>query len=79
MLVVHVEVWPGGNMRARRVIHTLNIVNESQLEDVSDYTFHVDGGEELWVLDHRRSDGALELIRRAIEVFQEDEAQLSTS
>jgi hypothetical protein len=76
MLVVHVEIWPGGNMRGRHVIHTLNIVNESQLEEVSDYSFRVDGGEELWVLGHRRDDGALELIRRAIETFQKDDSQL---
>lgn len=66
MLVVNVEVWPGGDMRRRRVIHVMSLVNESDLNDISDYSFYIDGVRYKDIIGHKRSHGAIELIQKAL-------------
>lgn len=72
MLVVKVEVWPGGDESRAREIERLYAGNISSLADVSDYIYRF--GDRDWmdgnsahVFGHRRSDGAWELVRRILE------------
>lgn len=65
MLVVTVEVWPGGRPLERRVIGVLNLANVSELADLSDYEGYLDG-KRVEVKEHKRSDGAWALIRRVL-------------
>lgn len=71
MMVVTVEVWPGGRLLRRRVIHTMNLANVSELADVSDYEGAIDG-EDLKVVGHNRATGAWKLVQRALEQADED-------
>jgi hypothetical protein len=71
MLVVTVEVWPGGRMLARRVIGTMNLANISGLADTSDYEGYIDG-EPIEITGHLRSTGAWELIRTALNQHLDD-------
>ena len=71
MLVVSIEVWPGGRMLQRRVIHTMTLANVSDLAEVSDYTGFVDG-EPIEVHGHRRADGAWVLVQKALEAHLDD-------
>lgn len=75
MLVVAVEVWPGGD-RSRKVrIANAVAVNISELAPVSNYECRVSAtgcaplgimptDEDFKIEDHHRADGALELVRR---------------
>lgn len=59
-------------MRARRVIHTINLINESDLAEQSDYDLWIDGdqpdlGGQIDRLRHKRSDGALRLLWLALQ------------
>ena len=76
MLRVLVEIWPGGSEEFRRPIADLRIVNESGLEDVSDYSYAL--ADNLTsttrnpptigtVLRHRRASGWLSLVRRVLQ------------
>ena len=66
MLVVTVEVWPGGDMRRRRVVGTMTAANISELAEVSDYEVSIDGEPIVVIPKHRRSDGVWALVRRAL-------------
>lgn len=79
MLVVKVEVWPGGDCRRAEVVAEATAANVSGLADVSDYQCRVAAtgfaelgiepvSEEFKIEDHHRSDGALELVRRMFSV-----------
>ena len=65
MLVVTVEIFPGGDSRRRQHIHTMSIVNESMLAENSRYDVWLDG-RQVGEVRHRRSDGALVLIGKAV-------------
>lgn len=78
MLVVTVELFPGGFEPSRRTIATLRIANESQLSDVSDYevvamqsanpaTGDPPGIAEFRVVEHDRRQSVWALLRRASE------------
>lgn len=72
MLVIRVEIWPGGNPRGRRTIGTAAIANVSELANVSDYTVAL-MDERGYVSDvrevhrHRRSAGFWPLLARAFQ------------
>lgn len=66
MLVVKVEVWPGGDVRRAKKIHTIHIGNVSNLAPVSDYEVFVDG-KPYMIRGHKREDGALALIKKVLE------------
>ncbi|MET4218715.1 hypothetical protein ABIB00_003933 [Bradyrhizobium sp. LB14.3] len=78
MLVVTVELWPGGSSRLRRPIGTMHIGNQSDLADVSDYwviamatanplTGEPAGIAQFPVLAHPRRQRVWALIQRACE------------
>lgn len=77
MLVIRVELWPGGSIENRRVIAEMNIANISNLaersdyrviatEDPSDITGLVDGLNENFVVqNHLRRQSVWALVGRA--------------
>lgn len=65
MLVVTVEIWPGGSPLRKKVIGAMQLANVSQLAEVSNYEGYLDDSP-VAVQDHFRADGAWELVRRAI-------------
>lgn len=65
MMVVTVEVWGGGDVRRKRHVSTMTLVNESQLAEISDYDVWIDG-ERKGKVRHHRSDGAWPLVKRAL-------------
>lgn len=78
MLVVKVELWPGGSGALRRPIGTLHVVNDSDLADVSDYralamelanplTGRPPGIARFQVLAHARRQRVWALLARACE------------
>lgn len=78
MLVVTVELWPGGRSAGKRALGTLLIGNESHLADVSDYhviamelgndlTGDPAGIAEFKVLDHVRRQRVWALLQRACQ------------
>ena len=69
MLVVRVEIWPGGDSRAQRQIEALTIVNVGSAEPGwHAYETRHDG--RLAHVRHRQGDGALVLIARAIDALE---------
>lgn len=78
MMVVKIEVWPGGDESRAREIERLFVANISALADTSDYVYEfVQPGQprtaatldqpDGLVTDHVRSDGAWELTRRVLQ------------
>jgi len=65
VLVVTVEVWPGGDPRRKQCVGWMTAVNESALAENSRYDVHVDG-ESVGTVRHRRSDGAWALVRKCM-------------
>jgi hypothetical protein len=77
MLMVKVEIWPGGAEHRKREIGRMTIGNISDLEDLSDYEVwgiaksnHLSGQRELEydgvVQGHDRRQGVWELVVKAI-------------
>jgi hypothetical protein len=73
MLVVKVEVWPGGNEADAFEISRIGIANTSVLDEVSDYEVTAllsrEAQEEVVVtevLKHERSGGWVPLVRRVL-------------
>lgn len=70
MIVVRVELWPGGDPRPLRQIAILGIVNVGPEGDGRHiYEARADG--RVARLSHVRSDGALALVARAIAALGE--------
>lgn len=78
MLVVKVELWPGGRSAFRRSIGTLHIANDSDLAEVSDYralamelanplTGRPPGIARFQVLGHARRQRVWALMERACD------------
>lgn len=76
MLVLTVEVWPGGNFLRRKIIAQGRISNMTNLADCSDYTFTMREepsklacGIEFQgeVRGHNRDNPALLLVHKALE------------
>lgn len=78
MLVVTIELWPGGSGALRRPVGTMHIGNESGLADLSDYRVIAmesansligtpAGVAEFRVLDHNRRQRVWALLQRACE------------
>jgi hypothetical protein len=70
MLMIKVELWPGGRPEGRREIARATIANVSELADVSNYVV-VRGDdfgrfEAVSVDGHRRSAGVWALVARAL-------------
>jgi hypothetical protein len=78
MIVVTVELLPGGSAEMRRTIASMHISNMSSLADISDYRIQVKesgnpiagappGYAECLVLRHDRRQSVLVLLLRACE------------
>lgn len=70
MMVVTVEVWPGGSPRGKRFLDAMTFVNITELAEDSRYEVWHEG-IMLGHVDHRRSDGALELTRKGLALLGE--------
>lgn len=68
MLVVRVEIWPGGDSRVLRQIDVLTIVNVG-LAEHGEHAYEARRGDGLANIRHRQSDGALALVARAIDAL----------
>jgi hypothetical protein len=71
MLVVKVEIWPGGDESQAYQVGAMEIGNISGLAPVSDYEVRLKGVAMAHVRGHERDRGAWELIRRAITALQD--------
>ncbi len=81
MLVIKLGIRPGGNPDLAREIGSIKVSNVSDLAPVSDYEVSFDRGvvrdqkvlrwKKYRLNGHRRSDGAWELVRRAMELLKE--------
>lgn len=78
MLVVTIELWPGGSRELRRSVGAMHIANASQLSDVSDYrilaqqsanplTGEAAGFAEFEIVAHSRNQSVWALVKRACE------------
>lgn len=72
MLVVRVEIWPGGDSRYLQQIEALTIVNIGSVDD-GKHTYEVRCDDRFAETVHRRGDGALALVARAIAALDEVE------
>jgi hypothetical protein len=69
MLVVRIEIWPGGDSRAQRQIEALTIVNIGPAGvGWHAYEARHDGG--VAPVRHRQAEGALVLVARAIDALE---------
>jgi hypothetical protein len=68
MLVVRVEIWPGGDSRAQRQIEALTIVNVG-LAEPGWHAYETRHDGRLAHVRHRQVDGALVLVARAIHAL----------
>jgi len=75
MLVVTVEIWPGGDEYTKRTISTMHIANVTDLRDVSDYKYVIKEDKGFvespvngsgTIKGHYRKQTVWELIRKAI-------------
>jgi hypothetical protein len=75
MLVVKVEIWPGGSQEDGREIGPMSAANISNCADVSSYEIELSDGQgplggmptvEFQVDGHRRGDGFWPLIHKAL-------------
>lgn len=73
MLVIRIELWPGGDARRLRSIELLTIVNVGWLDDER-CRYEVRLGEDLARVKHRRSDGAVALTARALSAVARRQA-----
>jgi hypothetical protein len=69
VIVVRVEIWPKGDSRSLRQIESLTIVNLGPADDGL-HAYEARGQDRVARLTHRRTDGALVLVARAIEALE---------
>lgn len=69
MMVVTVEVWPGGSPRGKKFVDAMTFVNLSDLAAISEYEVWHDG-TLLGRIKHRRSDGGMELVRKGLTLLE---------
>lgn len=70
MLVIHVEIWPGGDSRRKRNIGTMTIANMTNLSDHSGYDAYIDGEKvNTKLIYHWREDGAWKLIQLVLNRY----------
>ncbi len=73
MLVVKIEIWPGGHEERATEIRRIEIYNKTNLQPISDYGMRVFDMEYLSELiyegevkRHKRSLGAMKLLQRVL-------------
>ena len=78
MIVVFVELWPGGDAERRVPLGSLGIANESNLALLSNYSYEIDEApqprlkvdqlkKQGQVVGHNRNQSVWKLIRRVID------------
>jgi len=70
VIVVRVELWPGGDPRPLRQIAILGIVNVGP-DGKGRHSYEARFEGRITRLSHNRADGALALVARAIEALAE--------
>jgi hypothetical protein len=70
MLIVRVEIWPGGDPRALRQVALLSVTNVGQFAD-GWHLYEARHAGSTANLRHRQSDGPLVLVARAIAALAE--------
>lgn len=87
MLVVKVEVWPAGDEAGAFEIGRMEVVNESSLSAVSDYSAHIVQQEtprlqvapfdlRTQVRAHSRSDGPWALVKRVLDQLRKSQGRI---
>lgn len=74
MLVVRVELWPGGRQLGSRELGRAGIANVSELADRSDYLvvrLDASGTNQGVVRGHRRTDGFWPLVSRSASTLSD--------
>lgn len=66
MMIVSIEIWPGGDKLRRKEIHTMSVANISDLSEISNYMYSIDACTPNIIKGHHRSDGAWELVRKIL-------------
>jgi hypothetical protein len=83
MLIVKIEIWPGGNEANAKEVARAAFGNVSDLADISDYCglFTSDDGTEkpVFVKNHNRSDGCWVLLAKALKTSRRIPAQFAHS
>lgn len=69
MIVVKVEIWPGGNMAKSREIARGEIENRGEVNNLADY--HVtwtEGGRTIAknILNHLKTESILNLVKKSL-------------
>jgi len=70
VLVVKLEIWPGGDETTRKEIGRMHVSNQSELAEVSDYEAMVSLNgkrQRTKVRGHVRAHGAWELVWRVLD------------
>lgn len=78
MMVVSVQIWPGGDESFRFEIGRMEVSNMSNLAEISDYHAHVvqqsaprldvDAIDRIvWAKGHPRREGAWALVKRVLD------------
>lgn len=70
MIIVRVELWPGGDARTLRQIEVLSIVNVGP-DDDGRHSYEARHDGRIVSLSHDRANGALALVARALEALGE--------
>lgn len=79
MLVVKVEIWPGGDSERAYEIDRLYAGNVSRLAPTSNYVWELKSGGEGELKGHRRTDGAWVLIEKILRKRRLQEKNLGRS
>lgn len=74
MLVLKLEIWPGGDKKRAREIGRIDIGNISELAPVSNYSVYAEGEtfmgpQRVYVVGHPRKEGAWALVRRVLKLL----------
>ncbi len=82
MLVIKVEIWPGGDASRAKEIGRAGVANVTHLAEDSDYLVVASsdlGESEAMVLDHNRADGFWKLASEVCRAAATPKAKLTSS
>ena len=71
MIVVRIELWGAGDSRNLKTIDQLTITNVGSAGHGDICTYEVRHGDRTTSVRHRRSDGALEVARLALNALRD--------
>lgn len=80
MLVVKIEIWPGGNENHVKELGRICISNLSELADRSDYQISlIEWGQhtaDAVLFNHKHSDGWFKLLKRSLPLLLESNSEI---